>query len=125
MSLLTLSRWQFAITVIVIADLSGGERRRLHIARALGARPDVLLIDEPVTGLDALTASRVLATVRQRLPQAVLILAMHELPADTSVLGPGWTVIPLDHNQIFPNGFMVPPPPHHRRVAGEHHIHSA
>jgi len=56
----------------------------------------VLLIDEPVTSLDAFTASRVLAAARQCLPRAVLILAMHELPADTSVLGPDWAAMPLD-----------------------------
>jgi len=42
----------------------------------------VLLIDEPVTSLNAVTASQVLAAARQRLSQAVLILAMHKLPAD-------------------------------------------
>ncbi len=45
--------------------LSGGEQRRLHIARALAASPDVLLIDEPVTSLDGFTGSRVLAAVRR------------------------------------------------------------
>ena len=40
--------------------LSGGERRRVHLARALAVRPDILMLDEPFAGLDAETRANLL-----------------------------------------------------------------
>ncbi|MBY6091002.1 amino acid ABC transporter ATP-binding/permease protein [Maritimibacter alkaliphilus] len=59
------------------AGLSGGEARRLVLARTLLRRPAVLLLDEATEGLDDVTARKVLSGIRETLPEVALLLAAH------------------------------------------------
>lgn len=65
-----------------VATLSGGQQRRVLIARALAGEPSVLIMDEPTAGVDA-ASQEVLANVLQRLVQTgvTMVVATHELDA--------------------------------------------
>jgi ATP-binding cassette subfamily C protein CydC len=58
--------------------LSGGQLRRLAMAQALLAKPDVLLADEPTEGLDADSARQLLLTLRLSDPWMTMVVALHE-----------------------------------------------
>lgn len=57
--------------------LSGGESRRLALARTILRRPAILLADEPTEGLDDATAGRVLAGLRAALPGTAILIVSH------------------------------------------------
>ena len=63
-----------------VAELSGGERQRVALARALARDPAVLLLDEPLSALDAHTRAGVRAELRELLDDLGLptILVTHD-----------------------------------------------
>lgn len=70
-----------------VSTLSGGQQRRVLIARALAAHPDVLLMDEPTAGVD-LASQQVLSQVLARLAArgTTMLIVTHELQAVRGVL---------------------------------------
>jgi ABC-type sulfate/molybdate transport systems ATPase subunit len=62
------------------SELSGGERRRVHLARAIAVGGDVLLLDEPFAGLDAETRASLLedAVGVLRSPERATLVVVHD-----------------------------------------------
>jgi thiamine transport system ATP-binding protein len=63
-----------------VAELSGGEARRIALARALAPRPRILLLDEPLSGLDQTTHDALMSDLARVLKQTATtaLLVTHD-----------------------------------------------
>lgn len=69
------------------ADLSGGMKKRVALARAIAVEPEVVLYDEPTTGLDPITAARINQLI-QHLNEALRITSVvvtHDMESAFSI----------------------------------------
>ena len=85
-----------------VGKLSGGQRRRIDIARALLHRPRILILDEPTTGLDPQTRSVLWDVIGQlrRDEGMTVFLTTHYMEEAADA---GYVVI-LDHGKIAAEG---------------------
>lgn len=81
-------------------QLSGGELRRLAIARALLHNAPLVLLDEPTEGLDATTESQILELLAEMMHEKTVLMVTHRLRG----LSRFQQIIVMDNGQIIEQG---------------------
>lgn len=72
---------------VPVSTLSGGQQRRVLIARALASEPEILIMDEPTAGVDSQSQVRLVATLERLVENGLtLVIVTHELEPLRSVL---------------------------------------
>lgn len=102
-----------------VQEMSGGQQQRVLIARALVRRPDLLVLDEPTTGIDLGTIETFVATIgRMRESGTAVLVILHETEAFASLLD---RAVVLRHGRVVHDG---PPPPARGEHADLQHEHA-
>ena len=84
---------ELAVLQLPARRLSGGQKRRVALLRALWAPSDTLLLDEPFTGMDPDTLQRAAALLRQHCACKPVLLATHD---ESAIRALGWPVVELE-----------------------------
>ncbi|WP_026556064.1 ABC transporter ATP-binding protein [Arthrobacter sp. 35W] len=92
-------------------SLSGGQRQRIALARAIAARPAVLVLDDPLSALDVNTEERVEARLRSVLSETTTLIVAHR-PS---------TVAMADRVALLQDGRITAVGTHAELLAGNHH----
>jgi ABC-type multidrug transport system fused ATPase/permease subunit len=65
--------------------VSGGQRQRLSMARAIYKKPAILLLDDPFSALDIATEQRIIERLREDFKNQIVIISSHRLSAFKNV----------------------------------------
>jgi ABC-2 type transport system ATP-binding protein len=84
------------------AKYSGGLRRRLDLAISMIARPPLVFLDEPTTGLDPRSREQVWSTVRRLVDEGVTVLLTTQYLEEADQLAD--TIAVLDHGRVVARG---------------------
>ncbi|MFF0627909.1 ABC transporter ATP-binding protein [Streptomyces sp. NPDC004296] len=99
--------------------LSGGQRRRLAIARAVIRNAPLLILDEPTTGLDAESGRRILQPLRLLMSGRTTILISHNL----LTVHDATQILLLEHGRVADHGTHHQLLTHSATYARLHHLH--
>ncbi len=80
--------------------LSGGQKQRTAIARALLVDPEILILDDVLSAVDAKTESRIISNIRQLRQGKTTLIATHRLSAVSHAT---WIIV-LEHGRIVEEG---------------------
>ncbi|MDA8439997.1 MAG: metal ABC transporter ATP-binding protein [Propionibacterium sp.] len=105
-----------------VQEMSGGQHQRVLIARALVREPDLLLLDEPTTGIDLGTIDAFVDTIdAMRRTGTAVAVVLHETEAFSALLD---RAVVLRHGRVVHNGAPPVARAEHARPAHEHtHAH--
>jgi zinc transport system ATP-binding protein len=78
--------------------LSGGQRRRVLVARALAAQPELLILDEPTANMDAESESRFFETLKKLKGGATILIVTHDMNCVSELAD---RVFNLNHERFF------------------------
>ena len=86
--------------------LSGGQRQRVALARAILSRPEVLILDDPLSALDVQTEERVTAALHQVLAGVTALVVAHRpstvaLADRVALLGDGMIIAAGSHHELM------------------------
>ncbi|MHC4740532.1 MAG: ATP-binding cassette domain-containing protein, partial [Planctomycetota bacterium] len=82
--------------------LSGGERRKLEIARAMVTNPSLVLLDEPFSGVDPIAVQDLQHQIRQLVAAGVsLLITDHNVERTLEVVDKAYII---DHGQVIGSG---------------------